>query len=181
MTDPILIMPPAAGVVTLPEAKAHLRVTSSAEDGLIQGLIDAATQYLDGLNGILGRALAEQEWQESWDAFQTAFPLRIGPVLSIVSVSYTDDAGMAQTASGARVVTSDGVPYVYPALDAEWPSGSDVVINYLAGYSSVPAPLKCAILLHIGSLYQNRESFTDGALLPFAHEALITPYRRSLV
>lgn len=181
MTDPIRTTPPATTPVTLFEAKAHLRVNHTDEDVLIESLIAAATEYLDGPTGILGRALVAQVWREDWGGFQASFPLRVGPVQNVVSVSYTDDAGSAQTVSGARVVVSGGCYSVHPATGTAWPSGSDVSIEYTAGYADVPAPLKAAILLHVGALYEHRESVSETALMPFAYEALITPYRRNLV
>lgn len=37
-------------MVSLAEAKAHLRVVDTDEDGLIQGLIDAATDHLQSID-----------------------------------------------------------------------------------------------------------------------------------
>ncbi|MFC5386578.1 head-tail connector protein [Aquamicrobium segne] len=46
--------------------------------------------------------------------------------------------------------------------------------------STVPDPLKVAILLLVGHWYQNREATSSAGMasLPFAVEALIAPYRR---
>jgi uncharacterized phiE125 gp8 family phage protein len=180
VTDPVLITPPAAMPVSLVEAKAHLRVDHDDDDAVIEGMVAAATSYLDGYNGILGRAIMPQVWREEWDGFHPAFPLRLGPVSAVAGISYTDGAGLPATATGARVVTSAGAAFVFPAVAASWPSGSAVSVEYTAGYATVPPALKMAILLHIGALYENREGVAEKsmAVLPLAYEALIAPYRR---
>ena len=63
-----LVTPPAE-LIPLPEAKAWLRVDGMEEDALIGGLLAAATAHLDGWTGVLGRALGEQVWEISLDAW----------------------------------------------------------------------------------------------------------------
>ena len=59
-----LVAAPAAMPVTLADAKAHLRVTSDAEDDMITGLIAAATHYLERDTG---QALIDQQWRAWFD------------------------------------------------------------------------------------------------------------------
>ena len=59
---PVLITAPATDAITLADMKAHLRVTGSAEDALISLLVSAATAYLDGWKGVLGRCILSQTW-----------------------------------------------------------------------------------------------------------------------
>ena len=139
----VLTAPPSAPVVTLAEAKAHLRVDSSDEDMLIQGLIDAAVQHLDGLDGVLGRALSPQSYEATFDV-APAYRLPIGPLVS------------------AATVELDGL----------------ATVAFVAGYpDGVPAPIRHAILLHVGSLYENREQSAKDWQPTRAYEALLAPYR----
>lgn len=181
--DAIRTVAPVGYPVTLDEAKQHLRVDQNDDDALIEAFIAAATDHLDGPDGILGRAILPQTWREKWDAFQPMFPLRFGPAGAIVSMTYTDSSGAPQSIIDARLAASLGVWRVAPALGGSWPSGSDVSIEYAAGSADVPAPLKVAILLHVGSLYENRESISGKpmSVVPLAYEMLIMPYRRVLV
>lgn len=183
MSDPVIVAPAIGLPVTVAEAKLHLRVDGDDDDALIESMIAAATGHLDGYDGVLGRAIMSQTWREDFDGFPTGFRLRMGPVSGLVSVVYTDDAGDPQTVTGARLLTSGGVTFVYPALGASWPSGSGVAIEYTAGYAVVPAPLKAAILLHVGALYENREAVSDKSMaaVPLAYESLVSPYRREIV
>jgi len=79
MYAPIRTTPPATLPVSLTEAKLHLRVDHDDEDLLIEGLIGAATDHLDGWTGILGRCLEEQEWRQDFDGFEN-FRLPLYPV-----------------------------------------------------------------------------------------------------
>lgn len=135
-----LIEPPTASAVSLAEAKAHLRVDGDDEDLLIQTYIDAATAYLDGMDGILGRALCPQTWRFEMDR---------------------EDAGLPLS----------------PVISFDRPEAGVVVAR--CGYNGgVPAPLKAAILLHVGSLYANREQSVPTWTPSGAYEALVAPYRR---
>lgn len=58
---------PSAPIVSLEDAKMQMRIDSDAEDALIQGYLDAAIGWIDGLNGVLGRCATEQVWQASAD------------------------------------------------------------------------------------------------------------------
>lgn len=153
-----VVTTPAVPVVSLDEAKAHLRVDHADEDAGIAALVAVATAWLAGPEGWLGRSLGEQ-------ILETAFPADLDP--------------------------SDRV-YPYPpagAIVAETPSadGATVTVRYRAGYptvdgrSTVPAPIRHAILLMVGHLYGSRDAVTTTAAqparLPLGVEALLAPYR----
>lgn len=183
MSDPALITPAASLPVSVAEAKTHLRIDHSEDDVLIESMIEAATGHLDGPNGILGRGLITQVWSETFERFAPELPLRVGPVSSISGVTYTDDDGQPQAAPGARLVTHMGSAWAVPAVGEAWPSGRTVSVEYTVGSDTAPAPIKAAILLHVGALYEHRESIAVDVpkVVPMAYEALITPYRRRLV
>ena len=53
---------PIHPVVSLSDIKAHLRVLHDDEDLDIQALTDAATSWMDGWDGVLGRCVMPQTW-----------------------------------------------------------------------------------------------------------------------
>lgn len=208
MLSPVRVSPPAETPVSLAEAKAHLRVTSSDDDALIGALIQAATDWLDGWCGILGRALVTQTWRVDLCAFPACRWLRLplGPVQSITSVVYSDAADDEQTLDAASYslhVEASG-PVILFSRDAVWPSTyrrpDAVRVTLVAGYgdaADVPAPIKTAILLMVGDLYASsagairRETVegvgsTDYVQRTFALgqnpavSALVAPYRRAV-
>ena len=200
MHRPVLTSPPDLPVVPLAEAKAHLRVDHDDDDVLIAGLVRAATEHLDGWAGVLGRCLVEQTWRQDFDAFAPCLSLPLGPVISITSVtvggeaidggSYslmTDAGGQARvvfegvSASGATSIVYmagyETIPEV-PAVpgDGEGNPGAPAI----PAHSTVPEPIKVAIMLLVGHWYQSREAATSASIdkLPFAVNALIAPFRR---
>lgn len=180
------LVTPADPVVTLAEAKRHLRVDHNDDDLHIDSLILATTAWIDGADGWLGRALGEQEWQLS----VSAFPLRdlklpLAPLISVESVSYTDTSGSEITFDNFRVVGAGttGPGSIVPSFGYSWPmTGSEpdaVRVAFTAGYGSVPAPIRHAILLMVGHYYESREAVTTEKpdILPLGVDALLMPYR----
>jgi uncharacterized phiE125 gp8 family phage protein len=191
MFTPVRTVDPSDTPVSLTEAKAHLRVDFDDDDDLITALIAAATDYVDGWSGVLGRALVTQTWRQDYNCFHPCLRLPLAPAASITSVTYLDPNGDTQTVDEANyALWADGAgPLVYfvtgfavPATSIE---GKAVSVTYVAGYGdadAVPGPIKAALLLLIGQWYENREAAVVASgtaqALPFAVDALLAPYRR---
>lgn len=189
MLAPVRITAPVLTPITLAEAKAHLRVVGATDDDIITSLIAAATEYLDGWSGVLGRALVTQTWRQDYSGFCDKLRLPLAPVVSISSVKYFDGSNIEQTlADTAYQLLVDGLgPYVALKSDQSWPAyygrANAVSITFVAGSApeGVPSQIKAAIKLLVGNLYENREATVIGTItseLPFAVNALIAPYRR---
>ena len=187
-----LLAGPTEPVITLDEAKLHCRVDGGDEDGRITALIAAATVWLDGRDGFLGRCLKPQSWQAIADRFPCrAVELPLPPTIAVEAIAYFDPAGTLQTlaASTYRVVEGGfrGATIV-PRPDLSWPATAcelDAVrITFRAGYEAVPEPLRQAMLLMIGDWYENRGNVVVGATvapLPIAAETLLSAYRIATV
>lgn len=183
----ILVTAPAAEPITLTEAKAHLRVTGTDEDTLIAALIAAARQNLDGRDGWLGRSLMPQTWELRLYAFPASITIPLPPLQSVDSIKYIDLDGDEQTLDPALYQVVAGEPArIVPAYGQTWPSTrcqpEAVRVRFTAGYAdaaSVPAPIKAAILLNVGTLYRDRETVNIGnivAELPTV-SLLLSPFR----
>jgi uncharacterized phiE125 gp8 family phage protein len=188
MHAPVLVTPPAATPVSESEAKAHLRVDHTDEDGLITSLVKAATAHLDGYSGILGRCMVTQTWRQDFDAFSgrtLRLPLPAAGITSVkvrssagtLSTVSSDDYALKQDALGSYVRFDDG--YSYPSDLAQ---SNGILVEFVAGYgdaTAVPDALKVAILLLVGHWFANREA--AGASMsetPMAVDMLVAPYRR---
>jgi len=172
------IVAPALPVLSLSDAKAHLRVTHSEEDVAIAALVDAAAAWLDGWRGVLGMALDPQTWELALDYFPAGgFCIPLGPVVSIVSVKYMDAAGVEQTmppadyeAHAERIRPVAGWPATNGALGA-------VRLQFVAG-DGVPDNIKHVVRLLVGHWYENRESVGDKMeSVPMAVDMLVNSIR----
>lgn len=193
MHAPVLVTPPAANdpIVTVSEAKLHLRVDGTDEDSLITSLIAAAAQHLDGYSGVLGRALVTQTWRQDFDKFARCLRLPF-PAATVANLKWYSDAGtpvettvdnanyeLQHDELGSFVRLIDD--FAYPTNVAET---RGVRVTFTAGYgaaSAVPTPIKVAVLLLVGHWFANRETVVTGTIateLPMAAAALIEPYRR---
>jgi len=179
-----LITAPASTPVTLAELKAHCRIEDTDSDTELQIYLDAATEHLDGYTGTLGRCIVTQTWELVLDKFpSSAILLELGPLQSVTSVKYYDTDGVEQTVDSANytVDTASLHGWVVPDAGFSWPSTLDAVnvvkVRYVAGYTSVPNPLKHAILLLAGHWFAHREVMGGEAEMPFAVNALIASYR----
>lgn len=166
------IVAPATGLVTLSDAKAHLRVTSSAEDGLITNLIAAASAYLDAKDGVLGEALITQTWRYTMAAPPVGnLVLPVGPVQSIAQIQYVDTDGATQTVGAADYrLAGDMLELVsgasWPATDARTAA---FWVDFVAGYGDIddlPQTIAHLARVVIFEAYEQRGATSDGGRVP---------------
>lgn len=179
-----LVTPPTAEPVTLEAFKDHQRISHSDEDARLTGLLQAARAYCENY---LSMAFVTQTWRQTYDRFPnycdtTRNEMRIGrpPLVSVSSVTYTNSTGGTTTvASSDYRVDADARPgRITPAYGATWPTGINqqsaaVNVTFIAGFSSstpeavalTPAPIKQAILMMAGHLYENREAINVGNIV----------------
>lgn len=186
--DMELVTAPTAQLVTLAEAKLHLRVTHLKEDALIAAQIAAVHDALDGYEGQLGRALAPQVWRLTLDGLPAKGYARLPllPFVSVDEITYDDAADVAQTLAPSlyKVTRDEGFGCVAIALNAAWPAMRALRIKYTAGLDPAANPkgaarIKAAMLLLIGDLYENRSAQIEGRMI-FANPAvqrLLEPLR----
>ncbi len=177
---------PTIEPVSLDDAREHCRVTGTAEDGYISGLIVKARRYLER---VLDRQLITATWQLDLEDFPEEIELRKLPVQSVDQIQYADpDTGTLTTLAASQyqvaVLTPDEPARICPAYGLCWPSVrgdtySAVRVIFKAGYgatqASVPTDYQHAILLLVGHWFLNREAISDETLTPVpeAFQALL--------
>lgn len=192
---------PTDPVLTLEKVKAYLRVDHTDEDNTVQAFITAATQRLDGRDGILGRALRPQVWRYECSTFggiKTPVRLPLPPTIEVLNVGYYNAAGTLVDMDPANYRAIDGGwsgAYIIPSIGFLWPDiylgevlPDAVQVSFRAGYlnldspddEAIPEPIRIAMLMLIGDWYENRLNTivgTNVAELPQAVQTLIAPYR----
>jgi uncharacterized phiE125 gp8 family phage protein len=184
----LVAVTPAPPVVTWGEVARHLRIEDESERALVESYVEAATLHLDAEYGILaGFTLGAQTWELYLDAFPSgAILIPLSPLIEVLSVGYVDEDGFGQAVDALNYVVDnkgrDG--WVVPIEGFSWPSTfagiNAVTVTFIAGNVTVPAPLKQAVLLLTGHLYENRETVTPLTMneIPIGVYNLVAPYRR---
>lgn len=182
------IAAPSQPPVTLSECKDHLRMTGSAEDATIQGMADAAINYVDGL-GVLGRAMITQTWRQYFDAGVDVVPLEMTPVQSLVAVGYVDADGAVQAAtlSDFEIFGPSRAATLRPKSGFAWPSADNrpgsLWVDYVAGYGDdphdVPHTVRHAIKMLVAHYDMQRMGASEKAMqeVPFGFSDLIAAER----
>jgi hypothetical protein len=193
-----LITGPTADPVTLDEAKAWAKIDSIDDDPLLAALITAAIQSAEEYTR---RAFISQTWKAAFDIGGSGLDLGEGvydlpitalygalprvielpkqPAQSITSVVTYDTSNASSTYAtsnysliGNRLILTEGA--LWPA--ALRPFGA-CEITYVAGYgdtsTSIPQPIKTAILMHVQHMYDGR-IVCD---MPAPCESLLRKYR----
>lgn len=189
----VVITPPTEEPLTLAEVRAHLRIDEVTYDASLAGYVIAARERVEHE---LSRSVIAKTYELTLDEFPAGtIELPMAPVIpgtgrmAIVSVKYTDSAGVEQTVSGAAYSLDaySHRPRLTPVNG--WPTVKDeqnaVRIRYTSGLpaSDVPQAVRQWMLLQIGSQHEHRESVAawisggrEAATLPFV-DRLLDPYR----
>lgn len=157
-----VIVAPVGYPVTTTEASRHSRMLtlSPAEETYVALLIAAATDYAEER---LSASLMPRTLRAT---FYDAEPLVLprGPIIEVLAITDRDqvavtDYELKNYGRATQVIANQH-------------GGYPLSITYQAGYASadaVPADIKLAILTHVGTLYENRESVSDKARIPVPH------------
>ena len=152
-----LSVAPTAEPVSLPQAKAHLRITHSEDDTEINAMITAAREVVEKY---LNRDIAQRTWIYTAEGFSSPMVLPKAPVDSITSIQYVDENGDTQTLSDSVYVLDDDK--IHLKYDQTWPATRNqrhaVTITFVSGYAETQGAVSHAILMIVASMYENRES-----------------------
>ncbi len=188
-------------IMTLAEAKIHLRVIHTDEDAYITALIKGARQWIEKT---CNRTFVPVNVTMYLDNFPTgdntrkegpkkyAIEVPFPPLASVTTLSYVDTNGVTQTLT----VNTDFKTYnksldepglIVPAYNAVWPITRDipdaVTIVMICGYASssvIPAAVKQACYEIVANHFENREEIVVGTIatkLPKSADVLLAPYK----
>jgi uncharacterized phiE125 gp8 family phage protein len=177
------LVTPAPPVATWVEAAPFLRIDGTAEQTLVESFVAAATQHFE--RTLAGTVIGVQTWELYLDAFPCG-PIKIprSPFIDVASITYFDSEGLQQTLDPASYEIDnksyDGWVVPFGSWPATLASINVVTVRFRAGFGTIPAPLKLAVLLLSGHFYEHREAVSANALaeIPIGIDSLAGPYRR---
>jgi uncharacterized phiE125 gp8 family phage protein len=199
-----IVEQPTTYPISLEEARTHCRVTpygspeEHPDDGYISSLIVVATQFCEDY---LRRSLSVKTIKVYFDAFAQKMPLPFLPVQSVESIEYLDlDGDTITLADGIyRLKSYNDEAKLNLIMNQSYPSDvaqeeGAVAVTIVTGYTTglspdinpMPEPIKAAMLLIIGHLYENRQEDVLGNTrisfnsLPMGVKNLVQPYRLEL-
>lgn len=181
----VLVTPPAVEPVSLSEAKAHLRVSHADEDGLIGTLIVSARRIVEARTGLV---LIEQVWtcyRDDWpDDGVVSLPLSPVSIVSDVGVFGEDNVKAVIDPAHYYADLASRPPRLLLRGSRVWARpgriANGIAITVTAGYgpaaSSVPQPLRQAVLQLVAHWYEHRGNAVPPPF-PLTIDPLIQPYR----
>jgi uncharacterized phiE125 gp8 family phage protein len=154
--------------VTWAEAKAHLRLTGDDDQTQVETMIDAATDFAESRMGCT--LMQRTRTHVIYDGQPLTIPY--GPVASITSIVDDDDNAITATLESIgnlQRLNISTASYSYP-----------LTVTYVAGFasrSSIPASIRLAILQHVATMYEVRESINVGNIVTEIPHSLDMFYR----
>ena len=173
----IVTQPASTTSVSIADAKLHCRITDTAQDSLLTMYIQAAESFILRRRNL---QLVPATFKTTLDIFpQKEIVLPVGPVQSISSFTYLNSQGDRVAYTGycfdnisvpARITP----PYLSIFPQCQNVTGS-IEITWTAGFTTVPADLRAAVLLYTADRYENREmnAVTQLYQVPKAFEDII--------
>jgi uncharacterized phiE125 gp8 family phage protein len=156
----------SVGAYLLSEFKAHLRVSGTAEDTLLERFLNAAARALEDDTRRLLLTGTVKEYFDIWPwDYLTVLHLTRAPVRTFTSVKYYDTADVLQTwdaanyqtdllGEPARVVLAESPALVSPNVDQRL---NAVIVEYECGYGTLVTDLSAdtinAIFVKAAYLY----------------------------
>lgn len=187
-----VITEPEREPISLDEAKSHLRVPLSDQDGNIDRIyIPAARRRVEAETN---RQLITATLELSLNRFPMgSAPICVPrcPMQSVTSITYRDTTGAEQVLDPSKyhVDPASEPGLIHPVFGSPWPAvrqrsaPSTVAVRFVAGYgatgASIPAGIREAMLLLIGHYYYHREDVVVGTIssaLPRAVTDLLGSY-----
>ena len=182
----MITVAPSVEPVTLQEAKDHLEISDDLHDSKIELMIRSAREKAET---ITQRSLITRTVEHVRSAFADQMCLPFAPLIDVSNIAYIDSDGAPQTLATSiyDVDNRSHVGSVRLAYGESWPSVRPVynaiTITYTAGYGAnaqdIPAPIRSAMLLMIGHLFEDREEVSHVKLysVPMGARNLLAPYR----
>lgn len=159
MHSRVVVITPPDPVLTAAAVRAAIPALAGVADGLLDGLIAAATEEIDGPTGWLGRAIGRQTLELRCSAFPCRgewLRLPFPPFVDVTEIAFTAPDGTDGVVASEVYRSRDGSIGLAPgqSWSAVACEPDSVRIRYRAGYApdGIPAKVKSALALRVSEL-----------------------------
>jgi len=185
-----LVTAPSTEPLTLTEVKTYLRVDDTVENDLITSLITVARQAVEGRTWM---PLISQTWAMQFDYDELnllVWNVNKAPLISVSSVTYYDSNNDLQTLAATEYeydIYGSPARFRLKSVPTCYDRMNTLQLNFVCGYANaaaVPTPIKQAMYMIIGHLYENRQTIITGTQvneIPMSSEYLLQPYRNNFI
>lgn len=137
-------------LITLADAKAYLKVTSTADDGIIKSLISSVSAWAQGY---LNRNLVNTSYVEYYSGDGScSLLLRNSPIIAVTSINIDSlrvfGSSTLVASSNYLVKKSSGILESFYLLGNWTPGSSNIKVSYSAGYvvgTTMPHDIRMAV------------------------------------
>jgi len=201
-----IVTEPAREPITAIEAREHLRLDDDVDNVQVMAYVMAARQWAENYTGKVFITRTMRQYFDStpplvnflnegtFTAHQNLYQrdsieLSVGPLISVDSVKYYDDADAESTWADSNyfVDTVSDVPQIVLRDGGNFPTdlraANGLEVNFTAGYGSspshVPEPIRTAMLQYMTFLYEHRGDFErfPPPSPPSVIHSLLQPYK----
>lgn len=152
--------------LSLSSVKAHMKVSTTADDALILVLIDAATEWGEGYTGRSFRAVT---WNLLLDDFTDRICLRRDPVDTVTHVKHlVSGSQVTVTASDYYLKSLTQSSEILLAENKTWPADTDskeqaIEVQFVTKAYHKIDMIVAALKMHVTHWYRNRGDCVDAA------------------
>lgn len=179
--------------VTAEQMRQRCGILHGEFDTLLNEMIAAATDYLDGPTGILGRAICTQTWRMEFSAWPAGIIVPVDPIRAVTVQCYAASSGSWGDAPGGAYILAAGVGsspqlsrnagLLLPDLGAlPFPIRIDVEAGF-GGPEDVPPAIRAVIGMLVDHWFRHRGVVAIGnvsAEIEMTVSPLLARWRRHL-
>ena len=158
----------------LSELRDHCRVTDASYNPALTRSLNAAAVLIERWAGVYLRATTIDSY---FMGVPEPYRFDYGPVTSLTSVTKVSDSSTI-AATAYELDKTKAWPCLRSLDTSAWTWNETYKVRWVAGYTSVPEPLKIATFELAALHFENREAATPVKLhaLPMALESIISAY-----
>lgn len=166
-------------VLSTADAKAWMKVETSADDSLIADLV---AEVIDVVEQTYSFQLIEKTVTAEWEMYAKRVDLPLFPVQSVASVKTVDKSGTESTLTAGSDYYLQGDTLVFNTLhDYENPfQRLRLKVVYTAGFTSIPNGITLGLKKAVLSSYEDRQDLVEGSVseLPNGSKAHFKRYAK---